>query len=101
MGIQPDPPGWKALCEARFAQHGRQCWRCGKPATEIDHVLAVVLGRHKRPGQPSAELQVMQLPIRRDRRQPAARPAATRQDPTPEDAAAMDTQPGLVTIKPL
>jgi len=44
MGKRPDPPGWKALREACFAQYGRKCWRCGAPATEADHVQAVILG---------------------------------------------------------
>jgi 5-methylcytosine-specific restriction endonuclease McrA len=29
---------------ATFAAKGRACWWCGRPATTIDHVLAVVLG---------------------------------------------------------
>jgi 5-methylcytosine-specific restriction endonuclease McrA len=38
------PPGWRRLREATFARYGRACWRCGAPATTVDHVIAVVLG---------------------------------------------------------
>jgi 5-methylcytosine-specific restriction endonuclease McrA len=38
------PPGWRRLRAATFARYGRQCWRCGRPANSVDHVVAVVLG---------------------------------------------------------
>jgi 5-methylcytosine-specific restriction endonuclease McrA len=44
MAGRPEPPGWKVLRAACFAQYGRKCWRCGAPATEADHVKPVVLG---------------------------------------------------------
>jgi 5-methylcytosine-specific restriction endonuclease McrA len=38
------PPRWRTLRRAVFAAKGRLCWWCGRPATTVDHVLAVVLG---------------------------------------------------------
>jgi 5-methylcytosine-specific restriction endonuclease McrA len=38
------PPGWQKLRRAVFQRYGRQCWRCGRPAGTIDHVLPQVLG---------------------------------------------------------
>jgi 5-methylcytosine-specific restriction endonuclease McrA len=44
MTAHPYGSGWEALRRAVFARMGRQCWWCGRPATTVDHVLAVVLG---------------------------------------------------------
>jgi 5-methylcytosine-specific restriction endonuclease McrA len=30
--------------ERVFASKGRTCWRCGEPATDVDHVIPVVAG---------------------------------------------------------
>jgi len=38
------PPGWYSLRKRVFAAKGRVCWWCGRPATTVDHVLALVLG---------------------------------------------------------
>jgi len=38
------PPRWAALREAVFARDGRACYRCGRYATTVDHVVPVVLG---------------------------------------------------------
>ena len=38
------PPGWRKLRAATFVRYGRQCWRCGRYATTIDHVIPAVLG---------------------------------------------------------
>jgi 5-methylcytosine-specific restriction endonuclease McrA len=43
-GTWTAPPGWRTLRAVTFARYGRQCWRCGAPATTIDHVIPVVLG---------------------------------------------------------
>ena len=44
MTAHPYGSGWRALRKAIFAAKGRSCWWCGRPATTVDHVLAVVLG---------------------------------------------------------
>ena len=44
MTAHPYGSGSAALRRATFAAKGRACWWCGRPATTVDHVLAVVLG---------------------------------------------------------
>jgi 5-methylcytosine-specific restriction endonuclease McrA len=38
------PPRWNALRKATFARYGRACYRCGKYANSVDHVVAQFLG---------------------------------------------------------
>jgi 5-methylcytosine-specific restriction endonuclease McrA len=44
MTAHPYGSGWAALRRATFKAKGRACWWYGRPATTVDHVLAVVLG---------------------------------------------------------
>lgn len=41
---------------ARLKAHPRACWKCGRPATTIDHVPALKLHRH-RPRSSCCELR--------------------------------------------
>lgn len=38
------PPGWAKLREQVFRRDGHVCYRCGRYASTVDHVLAVALG---------------------------------------------------------
>ncbi|MGN6177343.1 MAG: HNH endonuclease [Streptosporangiaceae bacterium] len=38
------PPRWRQLRAATFARYGRACWRCGRCATTVDHIVPAVLG---------------------------------------------------------
>lgn len=38
------PPGWRKTRELVFARYGRRCWKCGRYADTVDHVVAVALG---------------------------------------------------------
>jgi 5-methylcytosine-specific restriction endonuclease McrA len=44
MGKWVEPKGWKRIRRAVFAAKGRTCYWCGRPATCVDHLQAVVLG---------------------------------------------------------
>jgi 5-methylcytosine-specific restriction endonuclease McrA len=38
------PPGWARIRKQVFARYGRRCWRCGRPAGTVGHVVARALG---------------------------------------------------------
>jgi 5-methylcytosine-specific restriction endonuclease McrA len=38
------PPRWRKLREAVFRRDGHVCWRCGRYAGTVDHVIPVALG---------------------------------------------------------
>ncbi len=38
------PPGWRKTRLLVFARYGRACWRCGRYAGTVDHVVPVALG---------------------------------------------------------
>jgi 5-methylcytosine-specific restriction endonuclease McrA len=38
------PPGWRALRRATFARYGHSCYRWGRYADTIDHIIPVALG---------------------------------------------------------
>jgi 5-methylcytosine-specific restriction endonuclease McrA len=35
---------WQALRRQAFARYGRICWRCGAPATDVDHLTPINVG---------------------------------------------------------
>ncbi len=38
------PPNWQALREETFRRYGHVCWKCGRFAGSVDHVIARALG---------------------------------------------------------
>ena len=38
------PKGWRRIRQQVFDRYGRQCWRCGRYATTVDHLTPVALG---------------------------------------------------------
>lgn len=43
------PPGWRKLREAIFRRDGHVCYRCGRWAGTIDHIVPLALGGTSHP----------------------------------------------------